>query len=274
MSQTTTTAPEAQELHQLSTAELPAMLRLSEFLRRFVDRVGRFGSWFALPMILITALDLTIRKTKFIRIQGDPWQIWLRENVSPVFDSTLLQELEWHSHTALFALVLGFGYVWNTHVRVDLVRENLNFRKKAWLEFIGISIFLIPFTCVIIYFAFMYTYDSWTFNRDPSCAWWQCGEISASLVGLSHRWMIKSVLVIGLIVALLAGIAVWLQVAIALFGPKHWRFNLMTIEWPEETGASVEGKERMELEKMDDQLELQSARMRAETEADKARNRE
>ena len=274
MSQTTTTAPEAQELHQLSTAELPAMLRLSEFLRRFVDRVGRFGSWFALPMILITALDLTIRKTKFIRIQGDPWQIWLRENVSPVFDSTLLQELEWHSHTALFALVLGFGYVWNTHVRVDLVRETLAFRKKAWLEFIGITVFLIPFTCVIIYFAFMYTYDSWTFNRDPSCAWWQCGEISASLVGLSHRWMIKSVLVIGLIVALLAGIAVWLQVAIALFGPKHWRFNLMTIEWPEETGASVEGKERMELEKMDDQLELQSARMRALAEADKARNRE
>ena len=274
MSQTTTTAPETQELHRLSTAELPAMLRLSEFLRRFVDRVGRFGSWFALPMILITALDLTIRKTKFIRIQGDPWQIWLRENVSPVFDSTLLQELEWHSHTALFALVLGFGYVWNTHVRVDLVRETLAFRKKAWLEFIGITIFLVPFTCVIIYFAFMYTYDSWTFNRDPSCAWWQCGEISASLVGLSHRWMIKSVLVFGLIVALLAGIAVWLQVAIALFGPKHWRFNLMTIEWPEETGASVEGKERMELEKMDDQLELQSARMRAATEAEKARNRE
>ena len=86
--------------------------------------------------------------------------------------------------------------------------------------------------------------------------------------------MIKSVLVIGLIVALLAGIAVWLQVAIALFGPKHWRFDLMTIEWPEETGASVEGKERMELEKMDDQLELQSARMRAATEAEKARNRE
>ena len=274
MSQTTTTTPEAQELHQLSTAELPALLRLSEFLRRFVDRVGRFGSWFALPMILITALDLTIRKTKFIRIQGDPWQIWLRENVSPVFDSTLLQELEWHSHTALFALVLGFGYVWNTHVRVDLLRENLNFRKKAWLEFIGITFFLVPFTCVIIYFAFMYTYDSWTFNRDAACAWWQCGEISASLVGLSHRWLIKSVLVFGLIVALLAGIAVWLQVVIALFGPKHWRFNLMTIEWPEESGASVEGKERMELEKMDDQLELQSARMREAAEAEKARNRE
>ena len=274
MSQTTTTAPEAQELHQLSTAELPALLRLSEFLRRFVDRVGRFGSWFALPMILITALDLTIRKTKFIKIQGDPWQIWLRENVSPVFDSTLLQELEWHSHTALFALVLGFGYVWNTHVRVDLVRENLNFRKKAWLEFIGITIFLLPFTCVIIYFAYVYTIDSWALNRHADCAWWQCGEISASLVGLSHRWLIKAVLVIGLIVALLAGIAVWLQVTIALFGPRHWRFDLMTIEWPEESGASFEGKARMELERMDDQLELQARRMREATDAENARNHE
>ena len=274
MSQTTTTAPEGQELHQLSTAELPAMLRLSEFLRRFVDRVGRFGSWFALPMILITALDLTIRKTKFIKIQGDPWQIWLRENVSPVFDSTLLQELEWHSHTALFALVLGFGYVWNTHVRVDLVRETLAFRKKAWLEFIGITIFLLPFTCVIIYFAYVYTIDSWALNRHADCAWWQCGEISASLVGLSHRWLIKAVLVIGLIVALLAGIAVWLQVAIALFGPRHWRFDLMTIEWPEESGASFEGKERMELERMDDQLELQARRMREATDAENARNHE
>ena len=274
MSQTTTTAPEAQELHQLSTAELPAMLRLSEFLRRFVDRVGRFGSWFALPMILITALDLTIRKTKFIKIQGDPWQIWLRENVSPVFDSTLLQELEWHSHTALFALVLGFGYIWNTHVRVDLVRETLAFRKKAWLELIGITIFLLPFTCVIIYFAYVYTIDSWALNRHADCAWWQCGEISASLVGLSHRWLIKAVLVIGLIVALLAGIAVWLQVAIALFGPRHWRFDLMTIEWPEESGASFEGKARMELERMEDQLELQARRMREATDAENARNRE
>lgn len=274
MSQTTTTTSDTEDLRRLAPDELPTALRVSEFLRRFVDRVGRFGSWFALPMILITAFDLTIRKTKFIRIQGDPWQIWLRENVSPFFDSTLLQELEWHSHTALFALVLGFGYVWNTHVRVDLVRENLNFKKKAWLEFIGITIFLIPFTCIIIYFSYMYTYDSWTFNRTADCAWWQCGEISASLVGLSHRWIIKSVLVIGLVVALLAGIAVWLQVAMALFGPKHWRFDLMTIEWPEETGASVEGKERMDLEKMEDQLELQSRRMRESGEADNARNRE
>ena len=41
----------------------------------------------------------------------------------------MLQELEWHFHAALFALVLGYGMVYNTHVRIDLIRENLAFRK-------------------------------------------------------------------------------------------------------------------------------------------------
>jgi len=48
----------------------------------------------------------------------------------------------------------------------------------------------------------------------------------------------------------------------------------MTIEWPEESGASFEGKERMELERMEDQLELQARRMREATDAENARNRE
>ena len=233
-------AVDSPELHFLSAEEMPAILRFSEFLRRLVDRVGRFGSWFAMPMILITAFDLFIRKTGVV-------QIWLIENVSEYFGSTLLQELEWHAHTVLFSLVLGFGYVWNTHVRVDLIRERLSFRKKAWIELIGLTFFLLPFCTVVVYFAVVYAYDSWVI-----------GEISASLVGMHHRWVIKTVLAIGLIVALLAGIAVWLQVAVALFGPQHWRYPLMTIEWPEDTGKAVEGKERMDMEEVEDYLQVRA----------------
>ncbi len=264
MNQTADNSVATEDLRHLTPDELPAALRVSESLRKFVDRVGRFGAWFALPMVLITVFDLFIRKLKFIRIQGDTIQIWLRDNVSPFFDSTLLQELEWHSHTILFTLVLGFGYIWNTHVRVDLVRENLAFRKKAWLELIGLTIFLVPFTCVIIYFSAMYAIDSWAFNRFEGCAWWQCGEISMSLVGMSHRWIIKGILTFGLVVALLAGFAVWLQTVIVLFGPQHLRFPLMTLDWPEDTGTSIEGKERLELKDLDDQLELRAAAVQAE----------
>ena len=264
MNQTADNSVATEDLRHLTPDELPAALRVSESLRKFVDRVGRFGAWFAMPMILITVFDLFIRKLKFIRIHGDTIQIWLRDNVSPFFDSTLLQELEWHSHTVLFTLVLGFGYIWNTQVRVDLVRENLKFRKKVWLEFIGLTIFLVPFTSVIIYFSAIYAIDSWAFNRWEGCPWWQCGEISMSLVGMSHRWIIKGVLTFGLVVALLAGLAVWLQTVVILFGPQKWRFPLMTLEWPEETTGSVEGKERLELKNLDDQLELRAAAVQAE----------
>lgn len=251
-SETMTDAPaEPTELVHLTPEQMPIALRISEKLRNFVDSVGRFGSWFAMPLILITAFDLAIRKTGVV-------QVWLVENVSEYFGSTLLQELEWHSHTVLFTLVLGFGYIWNTHVRVDLVRESLAFRKKVWIEFLGLSFFLIPFTTVIVYFAFVYAYDAWAINRDANCAWYQCGEVSASLVGLSHRWIIKSVLVFGLIVVLIAGIAVWLEMVFVLFGPKHWRFPLSTVEWPEESGATIEGKERLDLDKTPDQLEIRA----------------
>jgi TRAP-type mannitol/chloroaromatic compound transport system permease small subunit len=223
----------AEEVRYLDKSERPVALQVSDALRGFVDLVGRWGSWLIIPLVIITVFDVTARKLVWI-------QIWLVDNFGRIFESTLLQELEWHFHTALFALVLGYGYIWNTHVRVDLIRETLAFRKKAWLEFIGLTCFMIPYTLIVIWFAWIYAYDSWAI-----------GEISASQVGLSHRWIIKSILVFGLVVAALSGVAVLLQVAIVLWGPQNVRFPLMTLEWPEE-GAKIEGKERIELEELEE----------------------
>ena len=235
-------------LRHLSEEEYPILLRLSEQLRRIVDLVGRFGSWFILPLVLITTFDMGLRKTGEV-------QIWMIENISQYFGSTMLQEMEWHSHTILFTLVLGYGYIWNTHVRVDLVRETLAFKKKVWLEFLGLTIFYIPFCCILLYFAAVYSYDAFMIN-----------EASASLVGLSHRWAIKAFLVAGVLVAIIAGVSVWFQIAMIIFGPKNLRYPLMTVEWPEDTGSMVEGKERLDLEKAEDLIEMK-ARERAEREA-------
>ena len=233
------------DIRELSESEYPATLAISEKLRKFVDFCGRFGSWFIVPLVIITCIDVVARKIRWQSADGTMVgvQIWLVENIGPIFSSTLLQEMEWHLHTALFALVLGYGYIWNTHVRVDLVRETLQFKKKAWIELIGLTFFLIPYTATVVYFAAIFAYDSFMVN-----------EISASLVGLSHRWIIKSVLVVGLVVAVLAGIAVWLQVFFALTGPKNLRYPLMTLEWPEEEGSKIEGKERLDLSKATDEL--------------------
>jgi TRAP-type mannitol/chloroaromatic compound transport system permease small subunit len=224
----------AEQVRYIAPAERPAALWASDALRSFVDTVGRYASWLILPLIGITVFDVIARKLVWI-------QIWLVQNVGRIFESTLLQELEWHFHTALFALVLGYGYIWNTHVRVDLIRENLVFRKQAWLEIVGLTVFMIPYCLVVIWFAWIYAYDSWAIS-----------EISASQVGLTNRWIIKSVLVVGLVVAALSGVAVWLQVAIVLWGPQNIRFPLMTLEWPEEAGSKIEGKERLDLEALEE----------------------
>jgi TRAP-type mannitol/chloroaromatic compound transport system permease small subunit len=197
-----------------------SIVALSKKLAGFTETVGKFGSWWILPLVFVTMWDVIVRKLKF----GDfSLQIWLIENGGSWFESTKIQEFEWHFHTALFALVLGYGYVYNRHVRVDLVREHLSFRKQAWIEFLGCTFFFIPFCSIVTYFALQYAWDAWT-----------TGEISASTVGLSHRWIIKTVFVCGIIVAAVSGVAVWLQTALVLFGPKDYRFELMTLEWPEE----------------------------------------
>jgi TRAP-type mannitol/chloroaromatic compound transport system permease small subunit len=227
------------------TSAQPLALRISERLRRFVDFVGRWGSWLVVPMVVFTIIDVVARKISWLddagRLHGI--QVFLVAMFGRMFESTMLQELEWHFHAGLFALVLGYGYIHNAHVRVDLIRENLSFRKKAWLEFIGISFFLIPFCLTIIWFAYGYATTSYSMH-----------EISASTVGLTHRWIIKSVLVFGLVVALLAGISVWLQLAVIIFGDDRLRFPLMTLEWPEEAGTKIEGKARVKLEEAPDTL--------------------
>lgn len=221
------------------SGEMPRAVRVAARLRRFVDVVGAWGCWLIVPVVVITCIDVIGRKIgyedeetgRIYRLQG-----WLADNLGSFFQSTILQELEWHFHAGLFALVLGYGVVYNTHVRIDLIRDSLDFRKKAWLEFMGLTFFMIPYCAIVIFFAFEYTYASYMIN-----------ESSNSTVGLSHRWIIKSVFIVGLLVAAVSGIAAWLQVATILWGPKDLRFPLMTLDWPEED-AKIEGKTRVKLE--------------------------
>ena len=192
------------------------IINLSYFLKKYIEIVGKAGSFFILPLIFVTIWDVAMRK------MGGA-QYWLVTNFGDIFGSTKIQEWEWHFHTMLFTMVLGYGFIMNRHIRVDLVRERLSVRKQAWIEFLGTTFFMLPFCAVVGFFAFVNAVDS--FN---------IGEISASTVGLCCRWAIRSFLVVGLLIAGFSGIAVWLQTVVVLFGPKELRFPLMTLQWPEE----------------------------------------
>ena len=215
----------------MTLADMPFLVRFSDKVGRFAESLGKLATLLFLPLVLLTVWDVFQRKVLkyfgdyllangYTDFRNEMYDVLLK--ILP-FQSTILQEMEWHFHAALVALVLGYGYAYNRHVRVDLVRETLSFRKQAWIEFLGCTFFMVPFCLLIVWFAGDYAYEAFTSN-----------EQSASLVGLHYRWIIKSIFMFGLIIAALTGIAVWIQTALVLFGPKELRFELMTLERPEE----------------------------------------
>ncbi|MEX2617950.1 MAG: TRAP transporter small permease subunit [Alphaproteobacteria bacterium] len=218
----------SQESIQASASrDIPNILVLSEKLGRLSSTIGQWASLFLIPMVLITVWDVFQRKV--LKFVGDfllnndmlAARDWMYGNLLEwlPFRSTLLQELEWHFHVATFALVLGYGYVYNRQVRVDLVREKLSNYKQAWIELIGVSVFMIPFCLIVAYFSIEYAANAYETN-----------EQSSSLVGLSHRWAIKSILVFGLLLAAVSGFSVWLQVFYKVFGPRGNDFPCYVIE--------------------------------------------
>ena len=199
----------------LTEKNMEGLVNISEFLRMIVNRVGRAGTWLLVPLVLITMWDVVARKLVWI-------QIYMVANFGSFFESTLMQEMEWHLHTAVFCLVLGYGYTHNRHVRVDFLREDFTFKSKAKVEFYGNIFFMLPFTLVCIYFAIIYMIDSYQIN-----------EVSASLVGLSQRWIIKTYLPIGFATLFVAGLAVMIQLIAVIWGDNKKKLDLIALEYDE-----------------------------------------
>lgn len=176
------------------------LIRVSEGLDRVIVKIGKVAAWAGLALILLTIFDVVTRR--FL-----------------VLGSTKLQELEWHFHVILFAFCLGYAYLKDAHVRIDLVRENLNERIQWWIEVAGTLLFLLPYCGLVIYFGIDFTHRSFATQ-----------EISASATGLTHRWIIKSAIPIGFGILALSGIAVLLRKVVELFGPEQLRTKVHDIE--------------------------------------------
>ena len=163
------------------------LLNISKILEKLVTFFGKLGSWMALPLISIIIFDIITRR--FF-----------------VLGSTKLQEMEWHLHTSLFLLVLGYAYLKDAHVRIEIVREQFSTMLKAILETLGICLFLIPYTVLVIYFGIDFVNRSLSMN-----------EVSSALTGLSHRWIIKSFIPIGMFLLFLAGVSLLVKNIIYIY---------------------------------------------------------
>ena len=157
------------------------ILYLSKTLEAIVKFFGKIGAWLSIPLIFIIIFDIITRR--FF-----------------ILGSTKIQEMEWHLHTAIFLLALGFAYIKNSHVRIEIIREKYSNSLKSVFEIIGILFFLVPYTFMIVYYGFDFVSRSYNLN-----------EVSSALTGLSHRWIIKSFIPLGMLLLFLAGLSILLK---------------------------------------------------------------
>lgn len=176
------------------------LVALEKFLSRIVMGIGRAGAWIAIPLMVLILFDVITRR--FL-----------------VLGSTKLQEGEWHLHGALFLLCMGFVYLKDGHVRIDLMREAMSSRTRSWVELIGCILFAIPYCLIVAWFSLDFVDRSWQLN-----------EASDSATGLPYRWAIKAFMPIGMFTLLLAGIVVLLRRVIHLFGPPDIRRGVAEVE--------------------------------------------
>ena len=192
------------------------VLAVSEAIDRFLTVVGKLAAWLLLPLVAVIIIDVITRKFGLLTQLID----WLRTSgyeaaahfVDSYLTSTKFQEMEWHLHAALFLLCMGFGYVKNSHVRIELIRERFSLETRAWVEFVGCIIFILPYAGLVLYFSIDFAHRSFLMN-----------EVSSALTGLSHRWIIKSFVPLGMILLLLSAAAVGFRNAVYLFGSPDLR---------------------------------------------------
>lgn len=180
-----------------------ALANLADALSRLVLWAGRIGAWATIPMIALIIWDVVSRR--FFAT-----------------GSTLLQELEWHFHAVLFLLCLGFAYLRNAHIRIEIVREHMSRRGQLWLELAGCTLVLAPFCAFVIYYSVDLAWRAWLQN-----------EGSPNVGGTPHWWIIKSFVPLGMLLLLLAGAAVAVRRVVLLFGPRALQERILAREQEE-----------------------------------------
>jgi TRAP-type mannitol/chloroaromatic compound transport system permease small subunit len=165
------------------------LLRTANALHKLLERVADASGWLLIVLMAVTCVDVAFRK---FGVVGFPY--------------TQAQELEWHLHTAIFSLWLGYNYVVNAHPRVDSYTDKLGFRRKAWIELFGCLVFALPYTAVLLWYGWDFVRTAWVFN-----------ESSDAALGLPYRWIPKGIMYLGFWLLLVGIASVLLRLIAFLF---------------------------------------------------------
>jgi TRAP-type mannitol/chloroaromatic compound transport system permease small subunit len=156
---------------------------LTSALDRFSGFVGRAAAWLTLFMVVVTFVVVVLRYV------FDVGFIWLQESVI------------W-MHAAVFMLGAAYTLREEEHVRVDVFYRDMSERRRAWVDLIGVLIFLLPLCVFLAWNSFDFVLQSW-----------KIGESSREPGGLPFPFlpMLKTIILLMPITVALQGIALLLR---------------------------------------------------------------
>lgn len=117
------------------------------------------------------------------------------------------EELQWHLYAAGFLTGIVACARHDRHVRVDVLRERMTPRRRAWIDFYGMILLQFPFLLLVLWSAWPFVLDSFVTD-----------ERSAAAGGLPSRWILKAVLPIAFVVLAATSLSRLAEVAETLFG--------------------------------------------------------
>ncbi|NCF72317.1 MAG: TRAP transporter small permease subunit [Gammaproteobacteria bacterium] len=111
-------------------------------LDRFSERLGKAASWLTLFMVLVTFVVVVMRYV------FDMGFIWLQESVV------------W-MHAFVFMVGAAYTLQQEEHVRVDIFYRDMSAKGRAWVNILGILLFLFPLCAFLAWAAFDFVAVSW-----------------------------------------------------------------------------------------------------------------
>ena len=151
-------------------------LSLSRLIDGISTFMGKATMWLILATTLISAGNAIVRKAFDVSSNG-------------------LLEIQWYLFAAVFMLGAGYGFLKNSHVRIDFISTRLSDRTRNWVDVVGIVLVLFPFCILMIKLSwpvFMSAYNN--------------GEMSQNAGGLI-RWPAYLLVPVGFGLLMMQGVS-------------------------------------------------------------------
>ncbi|MCX7945690.1 MAG: TRAP transporter small permease subunit [Hydrogenophilus sp.] len=152
------------------------LLAVAQRIDAFTRQLGKTLWWLILAATLISALNAIVRKLFSV-------------------SSNAFLEIQWYLFAATYLLGLGYAFLENAHVRIDIIAHRFSPRTRAWIDLFGILLIIFPLSLFLIRFSWPVVIQAF-----------RSGEVSSNAGGLL-RWPLYALVPAGYALLLLQSIA-------------------------------------------------------------------